>query len=137
MTITRDDSRRDGRRQHQEKVQASLHKQYEQKRRTQGKTGTTSVVRVSELDLLQITENKKGEEYTRITFKPDLARFGMAEIDDDTEALLMKRVYDMAGTVRDVKVFLNDERLKVKGFKQVRNASWPRSAGLIRLSTVY
>lgn len=67
----------------------------------------------------QITENKKGEEYTRITFKPDLARFGMAEIDDDTEALLMKRVYDMAGTVRDVKVFLNDERLKVKGFKQV------------------
>lgn len=43
----------------------------------------------------------------------------MTEIDDDTEALLMKRVYDMAGTVRDVKVFLNDERLKVKGFKQV------------------
>ncbi|KAJ9091384.1 DNA topoisomerase 2 [Naganishia friedmannii] len=66
----------------------------------------------------KITENKKGEEYTRITFKPDLARFGMTEIDDDTEALLMKRVYDMAGTVRDVKVFLNDERLKVKGFKQ-------------------
>ncbi|KAJ9111708.1 hypothetical protein QFC19_001068 [Naganishia cerealis] len=66
----------------------------------------------------KITENKKGEEYTRITFKPDLARFGMTEIDDDTEALLMKRVYDMAGTVKDVKVFLNDERLKVKGFKQ-------------------
>ncbi|KAJ9119885.1 hypothetical protein QFC24_005599 [Naganishia onofrii] len=66
----------------------------------------------------KITENKKGEEYTKITFKPDLARFGMTEIDDDTEALLMKRVYDMAGTVRDVKVFLNDERLKVKGFKQ-------------------
>ncbi len=43
----------------------------------------------------------------------------MTEIDDDTEALLMKRVYDMAGTVRDVKVFLNDERVKVKGFKQV------------------
>ena len=43
----------------------------------------------------------------------------MAGIDDDTNALLMKRVYDMAGTVRDVKVFLNDERLKIKGFKQV------------------
>ncbi len=43
----------------------------------------------------------------------------MESIDDDTEALLMKRVYDMAGTVKDVKVFLNDERLKVKGFKQV------------------
>jgi DNA topoisomerase-2 len=32
----------------------------------------------------------------------------------------MKRVYDMAGTVKDIKVYLNDERLKVKGFKQVR-----------------
>lgn len=44
----------------------------------------------------------------------------MTEIDDDTASLLMKRAYDMAGTVKDVKVFLNDERLKVKGFKQVR-----------------
>lgn len=43
----------------------------------------------------------------------------MEGIDDDTNALLMKRVYDMAGTVKDVKVFLNDERIKVKNFKQV------------------
>lgn len=43
----------------------------------------------------------------------------MNAIDDDTNALLMKRVYDMAGTVKDVKVFLNDERIKVKNFKQV------------------
>ncbi|KAL7421894.1 DNA topoisomerase 2 [Cryptotrichosporon argae] len=66
----------------------------------------------------KITENKKGEEYTRITFTPDLKRFGMESIDDDTYALLMKRVYDMAGTVKDIKVFVNDERLKVKTFKQ-------------------
>lgn len=69
--------------------------------------------------MLQILENKKGEEWTKITFKPDLERFGMNAIDDDTNALLMKRVYDMAGTVKDVKVFLNDERIKVKNFKQV------------------
>lgn len=43
----------------------------------------------------------------------------MDGIDDDTNALLMKRVYDMAGTVKDVKVFLNDERIKVKNFKRV------------------
>lgn len=66
----------------------------------------------------KITKNPRGEEYTRITFKPDLPRFGMDAIDEDTEALLMKRVYDLAGTVRDVKVFLNDERIKVKNFKQ-------------------
>lgn len=68
----------------------------------------------------QITENKKGEEYTKITFTPELTRFHMREIDDDTNALLMKRVYDVAGTVKDLKVFLNGERLtKIKGFKQV------------------
>lgn len=65
----------------------------------------------------KITKNPKGEDWTRITFKPDLERFGMESIDEDTQALLMKRVYDMAGTVKDVKVWLNDERLKVKNFK--------------------
>jgi len=66
----------------------------------------------------KITKNSKGEEWTKITFKPDLSRFGMNGIDEDTAGLLRKRVYDMAGTVKDVKVYLNDERLKVKSFKQ-------------------
>ncbi|KAI0264983.1 DNA topoisomerase [Gloeopeniophorella convolvens] len=66
----------------------------------------------------KITKNSRGEEYTRVTFKPDLKRFGMSSIDPDTVSLLKKRVYDMAGTVKDIKVYLNDERLKIKGFKQ-------------------
>ncbi|ODN94177.1 DNA topoisomerase II [Cryptococcus wingfieldii CBS 7118] len=66
----------------------------------------------------KIAENKKDEEWTKITFKPDLERFNMANIDDDTTALLMKRVYDMAGTIKDLKVTLNGERVKVKNFKQ-------------------
>ncbi|UZJ54369.1 hypothetical protein CBS101457_003689 [Exobasidium rhododendri] len=66
----------------------------------------------------KITSAGSAKDYTQITFKPDFARFKMENIDDDMEALMMKRVYDMAGTVRDTKVFLNGERLKVKGFKQ-------------------
>ncbi|KAJ4485455.1 DNA topoisomerase II [Lentinula aciculospora] len=65
----------------------------------------------------KITKNAKGEEFTRVTFRPDLQRFGMDSIDEDTAGLLRRRVYDMAGTVKDVKVFLNDERLKIKNFK--------------------
>jgi DNA topoisomerase-2 len=42
----------------------------------------------------------------------------MDTIDEDTASLLRKRVYDMTGTVKDIKVFLNGERLKVKNFKQ-------------------
>ncbi|KAF8554543.1 type II DNA topoisomerase [Imleria badia] len=66
----------------------------------------------------KITKNGKGEEYTRVSFRPDLKQFGMDRIDDDTLSLLQRRVYDMAGTVKDVKVYLNDERLKIKNFKQ-------------------
>ncbi|KIY45300.1 type II DNA topoisomerase [Fistulina hepatica ATCC 64428] len=66
----------------------------------------------------KITKNARGEEYTRVTFRPDLPRFNMDGIDEDTASLLRRRVYDMAGTVKDVKVFLNDQRLKIKGFKQ-------------------
>ncbi|KAI0706215.1 DNA topoisomerase [Cytidiella melzeri] len=65
----------------------------------------------------KITKNAR-DEYTRVTFKPDLKRFGMDRIDEDTLALLQKRVYDLAGTTKKVKVFLNDERIKIAGFKQ-------------------
>lgn len=65
----------------------------------------------------KITDNKKGEDWTRITFKPDLVRFNMTEIDAATVSLLKKRVYDMAGITKGVKVFLNEKRLVVKDFK--------------------
>ena len=40
-----------------------------------------------------------------MTFKPDLAKFGMTELEADTVALMRKRVYDMAGILgKGVKV---------------------------------
>lgn len=69
-------------------------------------------------DKPKILKNSRKEEYTCITFKPDLSLFHMDSIDADTEALLKKRVYDMAGTVHGVKVLLNGERLKIRNFKQ-------------------
>ncbi|KAF8319936.1 type II DNA topoisomerase [Clavulina sp. PMI_390] len=65
-----------------------------------------------------ITTNSRGEEYTKVTFSPDLARFQMESIDDDVLSLLTKRVYDLAGTVSGVTVWLNGEKIKVRGFKQ-------------------
>ncbi|KIM84751.1 hypothetical protein PILCRDRAFT_780689 [Piloderma croceum F 1598] len=86
-------------------------------RNTSQKYKQTWTENMGKIGKAKITKNSKGEEYTRVTFRPDLKRFGMDSIDDDTVALLKKRVYDMAGTVKDVKVYLDDERLKVKGFK--------------------
>ncbi len=48
---------------------------------------------------------KSGEDYTKITFKPDFGKFKMDGFDDDTIALLTRRVYDLAGcTDRSLKV---------------------------------
>lgn len=63
-----------------------------------------------------ILEKYNGEEFTKITFKPDLKRFNMTELDDDIISLLKKRVYDMAGTLKNVKVYLNEELLPINNF---------------------
>ncbi|KAM5348257.1 hypothetical protein ACJ41O_008081 [Fusarium nematophilum] len=62
--------------------------------------------------------SSKSNDFTRVTFTPDYKRFGMEDgIDVDLESLLYRRVYDMAGTVRNVKVHLNGEVVKIKDFK--------------------
>lgn len=66
----------------------------------------------------KMVSNKSGREYTQITFKPDLKRFGMDTFDADFEAVVKRRVYDLAGCVKGVKVDLNGERIKIKNFKQ-------------------
>ena len=58
------------------------------------------------------------EEYTKITFKPDLAKFGLTTLDRDMVSLLQKRVYDLAGCIKGVKVYLNNQLLKIKSFRQ-------------------
>ena len=67
------------------------------------------------------SEIKKGD-YTKITFKPDLARFGMTSLDTDTIGLLSKRAYDIAGSMankegKKLSVYLNGKKIPVKDFK--------------------
>ncbi|XP_065222595.1 DNA topoisomerase 2-like [Planococcus citri] len=57
------------------------------------------------------------DDYTKITFSPDLSKFHMDKLDDDIVALMSRRAYDVAASSRGVKVFLNGERLPVKAFK--------------------
>ncbi|KAK7403125.1 DNA topoisomerase 2 [Neonectria punicea] len=62
--------------------------------------------------------SSKSADFVRITFKPDFDRFGMQDgIDDDLECLMHRRVYDMVGTVRGIKVYLNGEQIKINNFK--------------------
>lgn len=62
--------------------------------------------------------SSKSASFVKITFKPDFQRFGMPDgIDDDLESLLYRRIYDLAGTVKGVKVYLNNDQIKLKDFK--------------------
>ena len=56
-----------------------------------------------------------GKPYTVIDFSPDLERFGIDGIDNDTLMLMKKRVIDItACTNKNVSVFLDDKKLDCK-----------------------
>ncbi|KAL4291801.1 hypothetical protein GQ457_14G024050 [Hibiscus cannabinus] len=64
-----------------------------------------------------ITKCKEGDNWTKVTFKPDLAKFNMTHLEDDVVALMRKRVFDLAGCLgKTVKVELNGKRIPVKSF---------------------
>ncbi|XP_072523094.1 DNA topoisomerase 2-alpha [Salminus brasiliensis] len=58
-----------------------------------------------------------GDDYTCITFQPDLAKFKMQTLDRDTVALMTRRAYDIAGSTKGVRVVLNGTRLPVNSFR--------------------
>ena len=60
--------------------------------------------------------------YTIIEFSPDLERFGITKIDDDTLMLMKKRVIDItACTNKNVSVFLNDKKIDCKTLEKYVN----------------
>ena len=57
------------------------------------------------------------DDFTRITFYPDLAKFGMDSLSEDMVALLSRRAYDVAASSKGVKVYLNGKKIPIKSFK--------------------
>jgi DNA topoisomerase II len=68
-----------------------------------------------------ITKNKTASGWTRVTFRPDYARFdNMTNLDDDMMLILERRAYDLAGTLGQyaVKVYWNGTKIPVANFSQ-------------------
>lgn len=64
-----------------------------------------------------IKELKSGKKSsTMIKFYPDCALFNMERLDDDIVSLFKKRVWDMAGVLKNCQVILNGEKIPIKGF---------------------
>lgn len=85
--------------------------------KTKKKYTQTWTKNMSEVEDASIVANKT-DDFTRITFTPDFKKFKMSGMDDDFEALVKRRVYDLAGTTRGVKVWLNGDRIKINSFKK-------------------
>lgn len=60
-----------------------------------------------------VIEKADGDDFTKVTFSPDLKLFKMQKLDDDIVSLISKRAYDIAGTTKGVTVFLNGKKLPV------------------------
>lgn len=58
------------------------------------------------------------EDFTKVTFWPDLKKFKMEKLEDDIVALMRRRAYDVAASTRGVTVFLNGNKLPIKNFKE-------------------
>ncbi|EOB12949.1 DNA topoisomerase 2 [Nosema bombycis CQ1] len=76
-------------------------------------------------------EGYRDKGFTKITFKPDLKRFKMENLDSDIVSLLKKRVYDLSATVKKIKVYLNDEQITVSGFKDYVKLYLPEDTKII------
>lgn len=55
----------------------------------------------------------KTNDYTKITFSPDLEKFRMTSLDKDIVDLMSRRAFDVAASTRGVKVYLNGKLLPV------------------------
>lgn len=80
-----------------------------------------------------ITKCKSGENWTMVSFKPDLSKFGMECLEDDVVALMKKRVVDLAGCLgKTVKVELDGKRVPSKSFEDYVNLYLPPDSETLR-----
>lgn len=84
--------------------------------KTKKKFKLTWTNNMSKMGKAKITDHK-GDDYTKVTFKPDFEKFGMDGMDDDFEGLVRRRVYDLAGTSKSG-VKLNGSKIPVRNFKK-------------------
>jgi len=72
----------------------------------------------------------RDEDFTCVTFYPDLRKFGMEELEDDTIALLDRRAYDIAGGYIEIE-------LKLKELLKNCPKSNPKSPQKIQMPQTY
>lgn len=70
---------------------------------------------------------KSSQRYTEITYQPEIARFGLTEIDATHIKMLRKRAIDVAAANPGLLVEFNKEKFKFKTFKEYVDLYTPNS----------
>ena len=74
------------------------------------------------IEVPEITKVKGAKPYTKVSFKPDYARFGIPCLTDDMLALFKKRAYDICAVTdqseKKIKFSYNGAPIPVKNFQQ-------------------
>ena len=88
---------------------------------------------IIEKPLVNITKKKP---YTVISWILDFKRFGIKNYSKDMIALMIKRVYDIAGcTEGDFKVFIDSKYIKINNFQQYVNLYKPVSPNYLKIDS--
>ena len=88
---------------------------------------------MGEKDKAIITSSNKSS-YTKITFTPDYAKFGIEKLSEDMMALFTKRVYDMcACTPSHISIYLNGDKIKIKEFTDYVNLYLGSKKDVVRI----
>ena len=68
---------------------------------------------MTKINKFELNKNES-QDFTRVTFYPDLRKFKMEKLDADIVALFTRRAYDIAATLPGVDVYLNSCKLHVR-----------------------
>lgn len=60
-----------------------------------------------------VLTDSKSTDYTKISFRPDVRRFGSDCLDDTILSIIKRRCIDVAGTLTGVQMFFNDKLIQV------------------------
>uniref|UniRef100_A0A0K0F960 DNA topoisomerase 2 n=1 Tax=Strongyloides venezuelensis TaxID=75913 RepID=A0A0K0F960_STRVS len=70
---------------------------------------------------IEEVQHSNGEDYTEVSFIPDLSRFNMKSINNEVINILRKRAFDIAGTCDGIKVSFNGDLINVSNFEEYVN----------------
>ena len=75
----------------------------------------------------KVTKYSKAQSYVKITFYPDLEKFGLTTMDNEHYNLFFRRALDIAGTSAKLKVYFNGEKLNDNTFKKYISVYYPEN----------